>query len=595
MEHSALHGAQLLGMLLAFAAPLLALAVLRPALRRVAAPQAGGAPAGSAVAGSIDDDVPTGLAAALARSLATWALVGAAAAAAATFLNLVVQVSEIEGVTILAGTDPSLLRRFATATAVGRLAVLRGLVLAATAAIAWAVARARDPLRAALPWALVGALALAAVVLTALVSHAAAQPDGRALALSLQVLHLAAAAAWIGALAHLLAARSLLSRAGSTGEIALVAEVVRRFSPVALAAAAVLFASGGVAAVWSIGPPVGLVTSAYGLTLLVKLSLVATLLVPAWVNYRIGRPRLARAAADAAAPPAVARHGAADPDKGGAATAGTRGTARATLEHLGRMLELEATAGLLVVAVAGVLGSVAPPAPDGAGRLTPAQAEAVVTPRLPQTRVVDPATWVGAEKRTDDDLRYSEFMHNWSGVVVVLLGLAWLVQAQGGRTGRAVGRLWPLLLVPFAVFVAIASDPEVWPMGRVGPLVALTDPVVFEHRIGALLIVALAWLGLREERRGGEGERLGRALAVLMIGGSLLLLGHAHSSFGATESLTTLINVQHAVVGGLGLLAGVVRWLELRGLFPRRVARLLWPSLVIAVGACMALSYRELA
>jgi hypothetical protein len=80
-----------------------------------------------------------------------------------------------------------------------------------------------------------------------------------------------------------------------------------------------------------------------------------------------------------------------------------------------------------------------------------------------------------------------------------------------------------------------------------------------------------------------------------MIVGSLLLLGHAHSSFGATEALTSLINVQHAVLGGLGLLAGVVRWLELRGLFPRAAARVVWPSLVIAVGAFMAFSYRELA
>ena len=131
-------------------------------------------------------------------------------------------------------------------------------------------------------------------------------------------------------------------------------------------------------------------------------------------------------------------------------------------------------------------------------------------------------------------------------------------------------------------------------MGNVSPLAALRDPIVLEHRIGALMIVVLAWLGLREERRGGADRPLGRALPILMIVGSLLLLGHAHSSFGATETLTTLINVQHAVLGGLGLLAGVVRWLELRGLFPRRVARALWPTLVIAVGAFMAFSYREL-
>ena len=82
---------------------------------------------------------------------------------------------------------------------------------------------------------------------------------------------------------------------------------------------------------------------------------------------------------------------------------------------------------------------------------------------------------------------------------------------------------------------------------------ALTDPMVLEHRIGALMIIALAVLGYREARRGGEDRPLGRFLPALMIVGSLLLLGHAHSSFASFAALDTLINVQHAVLGGLGL------------------------------------------
>jgi hypothetical protein len=47
------------------------------------------------------------------------------------------------------------------------------------------------------------------------------------------------------------------------------------------------------------------------------------------------------------------------------------------------------------------------------------------------------------------------------------------------------------------------------------------------------------------------------------------------------------------VLGALGLLAGVVRWLELREFLPRRVAGLLWPGLIVALGAIMAFWYRE--
>jgi putative copper resistance protein D len=554
MEHSALHGAQLIGALLALAAPLLALLILAPARAAIS----------GADAARLADQLET--------SLARWAFRGAAIGAVATFSNLVVQVAEIEGTTLLAGADLSLLWRFATATEVGRLTVLRGVLLAAAAVPAAALAATPRPRQRSALWVLVAGLAVAALAALSLVSHAAAQPAGRAAYIALQLAHLAAAGAWIGALMHLLAARSLLVRARSPGEVALVAEVIRRFSPVAFGAACVLGGSGLTAAWLNLGRPLALFTSAYGLTLGVKLLLLATLLVPAYVNARLVRPALLRCAAD----------GDRSPD------------AAPTLARLARMLEFEVTAGVLVVAVAGILGSVSPPSPDGVGSLSAAQAATVLTPHLPQTQVVDPSSWVGSATRTDDDLRYSEFMHNWSGLIVCLLGAAWLAQALGGRFGDTVGRYWPLALIPFAIFVAIASDPEVWPMGNVSPLAALRDPIVLEHRIGALMIVVLAWLGLREERRGGADRPLGRALPILMIVGSLLLLGHAHSSFGATETLTTLINVQHAVLGGLGLLAGVVRWLELRGLFPRRVARALWPTLVIAVGAFMAFSYREL-
>src|SRR5690606_26026917 len=173
---------------------------------------------------------------------------------------------------------------------------------------------------------------------------------------------------------------------------------------------------------------------------------------------------------------------------------------------------------------------------------------------------------------------------------------AWLVQSVGGDSlaARIAAWVWPAAFVPFAVFVAIASDPEVWPLGTVSPLVALTDPIVLEHRVGALMIVVLAWLGLREARRGGPHRPLGHALPIVMVVGSLLLLGHAHSSFSASDSLTTLINVQHAVLGGLGVLAGMVRWLQLRQLVPQRLAAFLWPTLVLAIGLFMTLSYREL-
>ena len=106
----------------------------------------------------------------------------------------------------------------------------------------------------------------------------------------------------------------------------------------------------------------------------------------------------------------------------------------------------------------------------------------------------------------------------------------------------------------------------------------------------AFIIVVFGW---RDRRRPPQQRPLGYLLPVVMILGSLLLLGHAHSNFTSTQQLTNLINVQHAVLGGLGLFAGFVRWLNLRGLFPERTARWVWPGLVIALGMFMAFCYRE--
>jgi hypothetical protein len=167
------------------------------------------------------------------------------------------------------------------------------------------------------------------------------------------------------------------------------------------------------------------------------------------------------------------------------------------------------------------------------------------------------------------------------------------VQSLRGRGHAAAQQFWPLLLIPFALFIAVAADPEVWILRTVTYARAISDPALAEHQIGALLVLILAWLGWRDKYNPANSRPLGYALPVLMIGGSLLLLGHAHSALTAPQELTNLINVQHAILGASGLFAGTVRWLDLRGLFPERLARIVWPGLVIALGLFMAFFYRE--
>jgi putative copper export protein len=516
------------------------------------------------------DDARDALARVISASVARWVFVGAMTAGLGTLVDLTVQVAEVRGQTIFAGVSPSLIVRFATHTVVGQLCLARGGLLLLTAVAARLASRHK--------WWLVTALALGAATCSSLVSHAAAQPTARLSAIASQVAHLASGAAWIGVLIHLLAVRKVLVAATSRGSIALIAQIVRRFSPIALTATSLLVVSGLIGVVRFVGDAHGIFTSAYGLTLLVKLSLLLPVLYAGSMNYRVIRPALL--ALTGAHPKAEEK-------------AGDSTTAATVLRRFGRFLELEVTAGVLVVMVAGIVGSVSPPGEDGTLRLTSAQVHALLSPDLPTTAIVHPATFYGARERGLDDLRYSEFMHNWSGVVVCLLGLCWLTQCAGGRVGRWAGSSWPWLLVPFALFVAVAADPEVWWLRRVSWWQALRDPLLLEHQLGALMVLLLVWLGWLEIKRDDGNRPLGYALPVIMILGSLLLLGHAHSTLTVTEELTNLINVQHAVFGAFGLLAGTVRWLSLRGLFPAQAARWVWPSLVVGLGLFMAFYYRE--
>ena len=550
MEHSVLHALELIGLILALGGVFFVLGLARPAGRV------------SDLDGSHDE-----LSRALEASASRWVFRGALIGAMATFLNLFVEVAEVQGKTVFGSLEPGLWMQFAIHTRVGQLSLARIVLLLLTAGATRLSARRK--------WWLGGASAFGAVMLTGMVSHAAAQPHGTLVVLPSQVAHITAAAIWVGVLAHLLAARSAIQGATGNAGISLISEMVRRFSPVALAMTSLLALSGLLMLFRFLGAAGAVPTSAYGLTLIVKLIVLAPAIVAGSVNYRVIRPALAAQA--------------------GSAPAGNIAMRGALLRRFGRMLELEVTAGMLVITVAGILASVSPPGEGGAYRLTQLQTQAILSPHLPAIKIANPSTFYGAATRTMNDFQYAEFTHHWSGVMVCLLSIGWLIQGGGGRIGKWAGNFWPLLLIPFAVFVAVASDPEVWLLRRISLRQTLGDPQLLEHQLGAAMILVLVGLGWRDRGRLGFRRPLGYALPVIMILGGLLLLGHAHSTLTITEPVTNLINFQHAIFGAFIILAGTVRWLSLRHLFPQRTARILWPGLILGLGLFMAFFYCETA
>ena len=422
--------------------------------------------------------------------------------------------------------------------------------------------------------ALIGGAVLL-LLTSSLDSHAFARAEGRAGLLLASGLHQAGAGLWLGGLPALLAALALAPAAA--------AQVGRRYSW--LAAGGVVLILLGILgfATGYIGDIGALYGTAYGAMSSTKALLLACLLGLGAANWRL----LHRAAPTAAG-----------------------------LLRLRRFVECEMAIGLAVLALAASLTSV-PPAIDLpedrvswaelAERFTPAWprlaspahgdlAIPALQARLDQeaaarAAAARPQAFTPGEgvlpPRNAQDIAWSEYNHHWSGICVLLVGLAALFDA----TGRVpFARHWPLLFLALAGFILIRSDPEVWPLGPIGLLDALRDPEVVQHKLAGLLVAgfALAEWAVRLGRLGGWPRFV---LPASMLAGGVLLLAHTHVIGNVREAL--LIEWSHLPLAVLSVLAGCARWVELRG--PPALAgpaRWIWPVCLCLIGGLL-LIYRE--
>jgi putative copper resistance protein D len=472
---------------------------------------------------------------------------------------------------VLAGTvDISLASAFGAAFA--RFGMIAVAASALTAALAW---RPLEGLRfAALP-----VLALVMLLAQAATSHAAAQLAGRAPLMLADLLHMAAAAAWIGGIPYLLLAL------GSVGDGAAQARIGRRFSLISLGAVAVLIAAGlGMAVPYiGIGSLDAIYGTAYGVMVATKVLLLLGLLFLGGMNYLLV-DRLRRAPAT-------------------------------PVLRLKRFAEVEVGLGLTVLFAAASLTS-QPPAVDLtadrvslhelAERLTPhwprfgspdhaslaiielqAQLDAAAAANAPRPQAYIPGEGV-VPPRNAEDIAWSEYNHHWAGLFVLAIGLLALAE----RTGYAPwARHWPLLFLGLAAFLFIRSDPEVWPLGDIGFFVSFRDPEVVQHRIFVALIVAFALF--EWSVRTGRLRRSGATLVFPLITalGGALLLTHSHALSNIKEQL--LIEIAHVPLALCGITAAWARWLELRlDELGSRIASWIWPVAFILVSFILLL-YRE--
>ena len=424
-----------------------------------------------------------------------------------------------------------------------------------------------------------GLLAAAALLLAAAVagSHAMARTESRGMLMAATFLHQAGAALWIGGLPALWLGFRLPERAARA--------VGQRYSPFAAAGVGLILL--GALGFWLgyIGGVPAVYGTAYGAMSGTKLILLGLLLALGGANWLLLH-RL--------------------------------GSVPAGLLRVKRFVECEMALGVAVLAIAGSLTSV-PPAADlledrvtwhevverftpGTPRLTSPSHEDLAIPAM-QAQL--DAEWQAAQQRAAErpqaftpgegllpprnaqDIAWSEYNHNWSGIVVLLVGLAALLDAS-----RKVPftRHWPLLFLGLFAFLFIRSDPEVWPLGDIGLLASLRDPEVVQHKLAAFLVLGFA-LAEWAVRLGRLRGRYRYVFPLSMLAGGALLLAHTHAIANFKDLL--LVELSHLPLALCALVGGCARMVELRGpeVLARRAAWV-WPACLVIIGSFL-LIYRE--
>lgn len=405
-------------------------------------------------------------------------------------------------------------------------------------------------------WRMLQATAVLLVLSSAALSHAVARVEGRLPLLLLDAVHQVAGAVWIGGLAHL---TMFALWGGEEAPPDRRADLLGRFSTMAIAAVTALVVAGGALTVAYVGEPAALVGTAYGVMVLSKTLLLALILTLAWANWRF-----------------------------------VRREARQRPTRLLRFVEVELGLGLTVFFAAASLTSLPPAVDVTVDRATVDEVAARFSPTVPRLasppvaeliRTADPL--MGRQvQRTAIERAWSEYNHHWAGLFVVATAIGATLERLGVRAARH----WPLGFLGLAAFMFLRSDPRAWPLGPAGFWESLTLPDVVQHRTFVVLVVAFAvfeW-SIRAGRL--PARPWSYVFPLLCAVGGGLLLTHSHAMFSLKDEFLT--EVTHAPLGILGVVMGWARWLELRLPESARAAGWISTACFVAVGLVL-LVYRE--
>lgn len=200
------------------------------------------------------------------------------------------------------------------------------------------------------------------------------------------------------------------------------------------------------------------------------------------------------------------------------------------------------------------------------------------------------------------DKAFSEFNHHVAGWFVLTIGILALLAAYQPELS-SLGRVWPFLFLASGMYLALMSDPGVWPLGQQGWVQAFrANPEAAQHKTFAVLLLALGLLELQRSR-----ERLPRLVAVwgfpvLALFGAVLLFFHPHGSAGhgmdmdhaghmMSESMKT-VQREHFWFSVTGFAIAAFKFIADGGFWKRTFVPFIWPLCMTVLGVLLIL-YHE--
>ena len=418
-------------------------------------------------------------------------------------------------------------------------------------------------------------LVLASSVVT---SHSFSRMDDRAMLVGLTSLHYLATASWIGGLPFLLLAMKRVT------DQEVRVKISQRFSRLAQISVAVLFLAGLGMSLTFVGSWNALYGTAYGIMVGTKIVLFGCLLLLGAANYYIVK---------------------------GTGAASATGTT-----SLVRFGEVEIGIGLAVILAAASLTSQPPGADLTEDRVSLHEIWVRYEPRPPQLTsppladlsesgketvrkfkaagVKVPAAFLPgvafAHPDTPGDIAWSEYNHNWAGLIVLAMGLLALLSRN---RHFAWAKIWPLMFLGLAVFLFLRADPENWPLGPNGFWESFGQADVLQHRAAVLLIIIFAVFQWAVETNRVKSHAAALVFPAVCAIGGIVLLTHMHAVTNIKQEM--LIELSHTPLAICGIIAGWARWLELRLPAENNMRKYLgwvWPVCFIFVGLIL-MDYHE--